>query len=134
MSARWSLRHVGLFWQVVDPAVLDETLPSLGRADRVAMRATAPDQVGGAANPMDQVTQHNAAMVGRPTAARHTLAEDTDEPAALTAGLQLGNDAGRAAAVGEMHLRRGVRARMRARAAAPEAARVPAHASGWEEF
>jgi methyl-accepting chemotaxis protein len=54
-------------------------------------QATGLAEVNTAINQMDQVTQQNAAMVEQSTAASHTLAQETEELARLTATFQTGD-------------------------------------------
>ncbi len=56
------------------------------------------DQVNGAINQMDQVTQQNAAMVEESTAASHGLAREADELMRLIGGFRLGGPSTGAAA------------------------------------
>jgi len=60
-------------------------------------QATGLAEVNSAVNQMDQVTQHNAAMVEESTAASHALAAEAEELAKLVAQFRIGEAAGRAA-------------------------------------
>ena len=53
-------------------------------------QATALDEVNGAINQMDQVTQQNAAMVEESTAASHTLLQETGRLSDLVGQFQVG--------------------------------------------
>ncbi|RYB01818.1 chemotaxis protein, partial [Lichenibacterium ramalinae] len=60
-------------------------------------QASGLDQVNGAINQMDQVTQQNAAMVEESTAASRALASETEELMRLIGHFQVGEAAGRPA-------------------------------------
>ncbi|RYB01636.1 hypothetical protein D3272_25275, partial [Lichenibacterium ramalinae] len=53
-------------------------------------QASGLDQVNGAINQMDQVTQQNAAMVEESTAASHGLARDAEALMAIIGGFKVG--------------------------------------------
>jgi methyl-accepting chemotaxis protein len=57
-------------------------------------QATALDEVNGAINQMDQVTQQNAAMVEESTAAGHALSQETAQLVGLVGQFQVGREAG----------------------------------------
>lgn len=82
-------------------------------------QASGLQEVNTAVNQMDQVTQQNAAMVEQSTAASHSLAEEAEKLAQLTARLQTGEGRGAASAAAPSPVHgRGPKSRSRAEVAA----------------